>query len=122
MKEPMNTKKLNKALPDKEIIINSGERLTIETIADFAQRIRNGFAEASTVVIKFKEGVEMDITALQVFCSACRTASTEGKQFLRRGPIPTFLQELITATGSENSEQCKARGTSCFRQLGESQK
>ena len=101
-----------------ELVINSGDRLTIETIADFVQQIRSGFAEAATVVLEFRENVEMDITALQVFCSACQTASAAGKKFIYREPLPTTLTRLATAAGSERHDHCKNDNPACFRKFG----
>jgi hypothetical protein len=101
-----------------ERVISSGDRLTIETIADFAQQIRNGLAEATTVVVEFGENVEMDITALQVFCSACQTAAAAGKKFMYRGPLPQTLLHLAAAAGSERHDHCKIDNLSCFRKFG----
>jgi hypothetical protein len=101
-----------------ERVISSGERLTIETIGDFAQQLRSALAEAGTVVIEFDENLELDITALQVFCSACQTATAAGKKFIHRGPLPASLTILATAAGTERHEHCKNNNPSCFRQFG----
>ncbi len=108
----------NTPLQSTEMVIGSGERLTIETIAEFVQLLRKGMAEATTVVIEFEPGVEMDLTALQVFCSACKTAKAEGKNFIHRGPPPQALLDLAAAAGSERHEHCTNNNTSCFRQFG----
>jgi hypothetical protein len=113
----MEQEVLNTAQQNKEIVITSGPRLTIETTADFVQRIRQGLADAETVVIEFAPEVEMDITALQVFCSACRTAATEKKRFTHRGPVPKALIDLATAAGSERHDPCSNNNQSCFRQF-----
>ena len=109
---------LNDRQHEDERIINSGDRLTIETISDFAQQIRSGFAEAAAVVIEFHENVDLDITALQVFCSACQTASASGKKLTYRGPLPATLLHLATAAGSERNDSCKIDNPSCFRKFG----
>jgi anti-anti-sigma regulatory factor len=101
-----------------ERIINSGARLTIETIADFAQQLRSALAETTTVVIEFSENVEMDITALQVFCSTCQTARAAGKNFMYRGPLPPTLLQLAAAAGSERHDYCAVDNPSCFRKFG----
>jgi len=108
---------LNGDRNDERVII-SGDRLTIETIADFAQQLRHGLAEAATVVIEFHENVVMDITALQVFCSACRTAAAAGKNFIYRGPLPATLLQLAVVAGSERHDPCKIDNPSCFRKFG----
>ncbi len=101
-----------------ERVISSGDRLTIETIADFVQQIRSGLGEAATVIVEFRENVEMDITALQVFCSACQTAAAAGKKFVYRGPLPQTLVHLAAVAGSERHDYCKIDNPSCFRKFG----
>ncbi|MBU1565306.1 MAG: STAS domain-containing protein [Proteobacteria bacterium] len=101
-----------------ERVISSGDRLTIATIADFAQQLRSGLAEAGIVAVEFSEIVEMDVTALQVFCSACRTASAAGKKFICRDPLPATLLHLAAAAGSERLDYCEIDNPSCFRKFG----
>ncbi|WP_306547941.1 STAS domain-containing protein [Desulfobulbus sp.] len=95
--------------------INVGNRLTIETITDFAQQIRTGFNEADAVVVAFEPEIEIDVTALQVFCAACKTAAAEGKRFAYSGPQPQALRDLVAATGSERHKQCLVNSSACFR-------
>ena len=112
----------NNAGKDGEVIISSGDRLTIETTSEFAQRIRQGLAEAGTVIIEFEPDVELDITALQLFCSACTKATAEGKRFIHRGAAPRALLDLVEAAGSERNEHCRNNNMLCFRQFGGSGK
>ena len=113
----MEQENVNSAQEQAACVINSGERLTIETIADFIGQIRTGLLEAATVVIEFNPEVEMDITALQVFCSACSTATAEGKRCIHRGPPPRALLDLLVAAGAERHESCTNKNDFCFRQF-----
>jgi ABC-type transporter Mla MlaB component len=101
-----------------ETTINSGERLTIETIGDFAALLRQSLGEKDTVFIEFDKNVELDITALQVLCSACQTAAAAGKKVMCHGPLPDSLRQLAATAGSERHDHCKIDSTSCFRKLG----
>ena len=101
-----------------ECVIDTGPRLTIETVADCQQRIRLGLNEATTVVLAFDPELEIDITALQLLCSACKTAAAEGKQFTYRGPPPKALLDLIAAAGAERHEHCVNNNSACFRKGG----
>ena len=114
----MEPSALGSAEQGTEKVVGSGKRLTIETIADFVQSIRQGLAAAETVVIEFDPDIQMDITALQVFCSACKTAKAEGKMFLHRGPLPQALLDLAITSGSVRHEFCNNNNPSCFRRLG----
>lgn len=91
---------------DGGILINSGARLTIDNIAEFAKLLKAGLDEASEVVVSFDPGLEADMTAMQVLCSAHRTAATTGKVFARRGEMPKALRDLVVAAGSERHRPC----------------
>lgn len=91
---------------DGMILINSGERLTIENTADFARLIQAGLAEAKSVAVSFDPDLEVDITAMQVLCSAHRTAMTAGKVFASQGEMPQALLNLVVAVGSERHREC----------------
>jgi anti-anti-sigma regulatory factor len=109
---------MKSALQNNDWVISSGERLTIETITDYVQLIRTGLAEADTVILEFDPEVDMDITALQAFCSACKTASASGKRCIHRGPSPKALIELVAAVGAERHNSCGNHNESCFREFG----
>ena len=101
-----------------ERIISGGARLNIETIGDFSRTVQQALTEAETVVVDFTETVEVDITALQVFCSACLTAAAMEKKFIHRTTLPQALVDLAAAAGSERREQCKNNNNACFRKFG----
>lgn len=101
-----------------ERVISSGERLTIETITDYVQLLLTGLTEADTVILEFDPKVEMDITALQALCSACKTAVASGKRCMHRGPAPMALIELAAAAGAERHNSCGIHNDSCFREFG----
>lgn len=109
---------LNTTQQPAECVIGTGARLTIETIADCQQRIRLGLNEATTVVLAFEPELELDITALQLFCSACKTAAAEGKRFTYRGQPPKALLDLIATAGAERHEHCVNNNSACFRKVG----
>lgn len=92
--------------PDGTVLIHSGRRLTIEDSADFVRLIGVGLAEAQKVAVQFDPDLEADITALQVICSAHRTAIARGKEFVCYGRIPQALQDLAAAVGSERHREC----------------
>jgi len=96
------------------ILINSGERLTIENTAEFAQLIREGLSDAKSksVAVQFDPNLEIDITVLQVLCSACKTAATKDKVFSCLGEIPKSLIDLVAAAGAEHHGECKQNNDS----------
>jgi ABC-type transporter Mla MlaB component len=102
----------------KPLILDSPARLTIETISDFAAQVRAALSEHTAVAIRFPATVELDITALQLFCSACKTAGAAGKSFTYHGPLPEALYRLAEASGSERHTSCAIDSSACFRKIG----
>lgn len=90
-----------------EIIVTSGGRLTIEYAAEFSRIVREALEASKNVAIEFEPAVEIDITGLQILCSACRNAAKSGKTFSYNGPRPQALADIITSSGAERSAICK---------------
>ena len=90
-----------------EIIITSGDRLTIENAADFARIIREALEASHNVSLEFEPTVEIDITGVQILCSACKSAATGGTSILYKGPRPQGLAEMIAASGAGRNAVCK---------------
>jgi anti-anti-sigma regulatory factor len=90
-----------------EIIITSGDRLTIETAADFARLAREAMETSNVVAIEFEPAVEIDITGIQILCSFCKSAAQRGKTFSYSGPQPQALADIITSSGAERHAICK---------------
>lgn len=108
---------LNSSRQAREGVIRIGPRLTIETVSDYGQRLRQLLAENDTVGIVFEPEVEMDITALQLFCSASATAAGAGKRLVCRGPLPASLIDLAIGAGVQCRERCGKHPHPCFLAL-----
>lgn len=102
----------------EEIVIATGDHLTIENTGEFAEKIRSALNGATRVVIDFDPNLTLDITALQLFCSACAQATAEGKVIIHRGVTPVALLELAEAAGTERQMRCRNSNRTCFRQFG----
>jgi anti-anti-sigma regulatory factor len=90
-----------------EIIITSGDRLTIENSAEFSRIVREALEASNNVAIKFDPAVEIDITGVQILCSGCKSAAMSGKTFSYHGPQPQALADIISSSGSERHSACK---------------
>lgn len=96
------------ALESGEIIITSGDRLSVENAAVFLQHVREALQVSKNVTVEFEPEVEIDITGVQVICAACRSAAANGKTFSYKGPPPRGLSEIIAACGGEHhAATCK---------------
>ena len=90
-----------------QIIITSGDRLTIETAAEFSRIFREAFETSNNVAIEFDPAVAIDITGVQILCSACRSAARSGKALTFHGPRPQALTSIIASIGAERHSVCK---------------
>jgi anti-anti-sigma regulatory factor len=98
-----------------EIIITSGDRLTIENAAEFSRIVREALEASKNVAIEFEPAVEIDITDVQVLCSACKSAAQSNNQFSYHGPQPQALADVIAKSGAERNAICKYNNNSkCF--------
>lgn len=95
-----------------EIIVTSGDRLTIENAAEFTRIIREALEAAHLVAVEFEPAVEIDITGVQILCSACKSAADSGKVFSYHGPQPQALTDIITSSGAERHSACKHNNNS----------
>jgi len=101
-----------------EIVIPSGAKLTIETSSEFLTLLREALAQANTVVVEFDPQVQVDVTALQLLCSACKSAAAVGKTFVRRGGQPETLSQLVAAAGGGCHGACKHNNSMCCSWFG----
>ena len=90
-----------------EIVITSGDRLTIENAADFARLVREALDSSNVVAIEFEAAVEIDLTGLQILHSACMSAAENGKTFSYHGRQPQALSDLLAASGVTRHMGCK---------------
>jgi len=98
-----------------DIVITSGDSLTIENVAEFSRIAIEALDAAHTVVVEFEPDVAIDMTGIQLICSACRSASAAGKVFTYRGSHPHSLTDIITGSGAERNAACKYNNdSSCF--------
>lgn len=90
-----------------EIIVTSGNRLTIENAAEFSRIVLDALEASKNIAIEFEPAVEIDITAVQILCSACKSAALRGKTFSYHGPQPQALADIIVSSGAERHSACK---------------
>lgn len=89
------------------ITVRSGERLTIENADELRQVLIESFGQSGHVTICFDPALELDITALQIICSACKTAARNNSVFVYEGALPEGLAALVTTCGAERHSACK---------------
>jgi anti-anti-sigma regulatory factor len=92
-----------------------GETLTIETCAEFKQALSNALDTALQVVLDAHQLKQVDITSLQLICSACKSASSRNRSFIFGDDIPNCIETLRTVIGANQSSLCNNKRTeSCI--------
>ncbi|MDD2309865.1 MAG: STAS domain-containing protein [Desulfuromonadaceae bacterium] len=97
---------------DGEIIITSGDQLTIETAAEFSRIVCEALEASKNVAIEFEPAVKIDITGVQVLCSACKSAAQSGATFAFHGAAPQGLADITASSGAERRAVCKHNNNS----------
>jgi anti-anti-sigma regulatory factor len=84
-----------------------------------AQEMRTVFlkalVEADNVAIRFGNVLDLDLSCLQLLCSAHRSAVRLKKQVRFEGSVPKLLQDAADAAGYSHLKGCKLdKGKSCL--------
>lgn len=95
-----------------DTIVTSGERLTIENASEFARIVDEALNTSHHVAIEFESSVELDITAVQILCAACKSAADSGRIFSFQGQQPQALTDIINSCGAERHSFCKQNNNS----------
>lgn len=95
-----------------DVVISSGNSLTIENAAEFSRLLREALEAAHLVTLEFEPDVAVDITGVQVLCSACKSAAQGGKEFTCRGPQPQAMTDIIFSSGAGRHAACKHNNNS----------
>jgi len=80
--------------------------LNIETSAELHHALLESLNESQRVVLDARQLEGIDITCLQVICSACKTATTEKRSFECEGKIPECLDALRGSIGAGQKGSC----------------
>jgi len=80
--------------------------LTIDNIAEFRQTLVEALEASNRVVLDLGELQEVDITAVQTICSACKTAAASQRSLSAEGQIPDCFQEFGKGIGAPHGVPC----------------
>lgn len=95
--------------------VTVGETLTIETGIEFKQALSGALDSARQVVLDAHRLQQVDITSLQLICSACKSASAMNRSFTFGDDIPSCIATLRTVIGANQGSPCNNKRTeSCI--------
>ncbi len=113
----MNSK--NKPSNDVEVVTLGGE-LTIARAAELKELLSESFQGSGSIQIRLEEVSAVDLSCLQLLCSAHRTASAMNRQLSLEGAIPTVFRQVIQHAGFARQKGCEfSTATNCLWSGGE---
>jgi anti-anti-sigma regulatory factor len=80
------------------VVVLRGD-LTVERAGELKQILQNAVASSETVIISFEGNLRIDVSFLQLVCSAHRSALNAQKNLKLASTIPQDLMELIHSVG-----------------------
>ncbi len=90
---------------DKSTIHLEGD-LTLPNAAELRTMLIKALIDADAVTIRFGDVQELDLSCLQLFCSAHRSAVRLKKQVQFAGTLPKILQETADVAGYSRLKGC----------------
>lgn len=90
-----------------EGLLNADGELTIQQAADFKDTLTKAISEVDRLEINFDKVTEVDITCLQILCSAHKTCVKVNKELSITGRQSEVLKEAIKYAGYERHKCCK---------------
>lgn len=93
--------------PSKEtsVVALTGE-LTIMQAAELKKRLTEALNSAQSVQVHIGKVINVDLTCMQLLCSAHRTAFVRGKQLSIVGPVSPIFRKMIDQTGFRRTHGC----------------
>jgi ABC-type transporter Mla MlaB component len=78
----------------------------IEDAPELHQLLADTLTDADRVVLNIQQMGSLDITTMQVICSACKTAAMRSKLLQVAGTLPECLNTLSTSVGAKRASMC----------------
>lgn len=99
----------NESMPDARVLTVQGE-LTIFSAAEFKAALFDALSGAGHVTVDVEHVNGVDLTGLQILCSAHRSATAEGKSISLAGEQSPVFAEAVVLAGFSRSTGCVAEG------------
>lgn len=87
--------------------IGAAGRLTIENVAELLGLLQEQLGQHDNTRLDLSALDEIDLTGVQLICSACRTSLEAGQRFNLTGDMPTVVQTAINTLGLQQQATCK---------------
>ena len=99
---------------DKKILSINGE-LTIQNAAELQKVLIECLEETAHLTLNLENVTEMDMSCLQLLCSAHKTTVKADKHFSIDGRASSFFQEAVNVSGYQQFTGCELdKNSSCL--------
>jgi hypothetical protein len=88
------------------VTVSLNGALTIEDAAEFQKALIAALGEAPTVLLDARQLVGIDMTILQIICSACKSAAAGRLAFLPDGRLPDCVTSVVNSIGARTGSLC----------------
>lgn len=89
------------------LTITLGGRLAIDTVATLHELLKEQSPAASTVLLDTDSLQEIDLTGMQLVCSACWSLQSQGATLSFSGPQASCITQAIANLGLDRHTTCK---------------
>jgi len=108
----MNPKKKNS--DNVEVVALRGD-LTIAHAADLKQLLHESLDRSQRIAVRLEDVTAVDLSCLQLLCSAHRTASTLDKRLTLEGARPSLFRQAMQQAGFMRQKGCSLNhNTTCL--------
>ena len=98
--------RLEKELPDEGYVLTLKGELTVPHAEALKAMLSESLQGANRVRIELAEVSAVDLSCLQLLCSAHRTAASLGKTLTLGGEIPPMLRQAMKDAGFTRQKGC----------------
>ncbi len=100
---------------DGKAVLTFAGDLTVNQAPEIRMTFIKALIDADQVLLKFKNVSDIDLTFLQLLCSAHRSAIRLNKQITFDGSRPDLLKKTVDAAGYSRATGCRLdREKTCF--------
>lgn len=93
-------------IASKDLILSGS--LSLRSASEIRQQILAALDEAETVKLLLQDVEEVDLSFVQIFCSAHRSAVLKGKSLLMQSQLPEVFTNVIEDAGLQGHIGCSA--------------
>ncbi len=86
--------------------LNCQGELTIVQVSDFKKTITDIMPDSKEVIVDLLKITDMDISCLQLICSANRSFEQNKTQFTRKGNLTEIMEQTLRDAGYDPGDGC----------------